>query len=88
MIKSVSLEYRCDKEYLKVFDKRKNLKYSSLLAVLLRNRLDPGLLLVLPMVCCVYCLLVYGLSYLEGVIVPHNDFKIVLITCCTPTKFT
>ena len=40
-IKPVSWEYSCDKGYLEVYDKRKNWKYSFLLAVLQWNRLDP-----------------------------------------------
>ena len=40
-IKSVSLEYSCDDEYLEEFDKGKVLEYSLLLATLPRNRPDP-----------------------------------------------
>ena len=40
-IESVSWEYSCNVEYLKEFDKGKIRKYSLLLAVLPRNRVDP-----------------------------------------------
>ena len=40
-VKSISLEYSCDKEYLEEFDKGKNSKYSLLLAKRPQNRLDP-----------------------------------------------
>ena len=41
-IKSVSWEYNCDEECLEEFNKGKMLKYSLLLAVLPRNRIDPS----------------------------------------------
>ena len=40
-IKSSSWVCRCDEEYLEEFKKEKFLKYSLLLSILTRNRLDP-----------------------------------------------